>query len=548
MSPIALTLLAATSLSPATLYEAWPGSRFVPTAAPCLRHADLLERLLALEEKHRGRLRLEEIGASVEGRAIHLLTVGDGPRRVLLWSQMHGDEPSATPALLDLADYLLSRKDDAAARRLLAGATLLMIPMLNPDGAERYERRNAQGIDINRDALNLATPEGRLLKAIRDRHQPELGFNLHDQNRRATVGEAGTLATISVLAVSGDPQGTMTPGRQRARRVCSAIAESLQAFIPGGIGRYDEDWSPRAFGDNLTAWGTPVVLIESGGPPPGRSLAELTRLNFVALGVSLDELVRDDLVARALDAYERLPRNGRDVWADVVLRGGRLLQAGVAAPYRADVAFDRLDGDLSAAGCRDGRSRGSRIVEVGDARYLGAGRSIDVSGALLAPGFTVSVHGLGARSWLDASLAPLARLGVTRVRWHVSSAESEEALGFARALAAEGVPPVIVAAGEPPSWLELAGPPSAASSVTLDGVLRALAGAGWRERAAALALPDLLARLAGSGATRDPAARGLLVDKPASFLVLRPEGDAAPSAANLRLESVYVDGREASLR
>src|SRR5204862_544126 len=141
--------------------------------------------------KHRGRLRLEEIGASVEGRAIHLLTVGDGPRRVLLWSQMHGDEPSATPALLDLADYLLSRKDDAAARRLLAGATLLMIPMLNPDGAERYERRNAQGIDINRDALNLATPEGRLLKAIRDRHQPELGFNLHDQNRRATVGEAG---------------------------------------------------------------------------------------------------------------------------------------------------------------------------------------------------------------------------------------------------------------------------------------------------------------------------------------------------------------------
>ena len=79
--------------------------------------------------------------------------------------------------------------------------------MLNPDGAERYARRNAQAIDINRDALQLATPEGRLLKALRDRFQPELGFNLHDQNRRTTVGDTGVLATISLLAVAGDPRG-----------------------------------------------------------------------------------------------------------------------------------------------------------------------------------------------------------------------------------------------------------------------------------------------------------------------------------------------------
>ena len=35
-----------------------------------------------------------------------------------------------------------------------------MVPMLNPDGAERFQRRNAQGIDINRDALLLQSPEG----------------------------------------------------------------------------------------------------------------------------------------------------------------------------------------------------------------------------------------------------------------------------------------------------------------------------------------------------------------------------------------------------
>ena len=47
------------------------------------------------------------------------------------------------------------------------------------------------------------------------------------------------------------------------------------------MARFDEDWNPRAFGDNITAWGTPVVLIESGGLPAGREIEDLTRLNFV---------------------------------------------------------------------------------------------------------------------------------------------------------------------------------------------------------------------------------------------------------------------------
>ena len=60
--------------------------------------------------------------------------------------------------------------------------------MLNPDGAERFQRRNAQSIDINRDALRLQTPEGRALKALRDRLNPTVGFNLHNQSWRTSVG------------------------------------------------------------------------------------------------------------------------------------------------------------------------------------------------------------------------------------------------------------------------------------------------------------------------------------------------------------------------
>jgi hypothetical protein len=545
--PSAAALLlagAASGFSARSLWEAWPARRYVPTSAPCLRHAELLERLRALEERYRGRLALEEVGRSVEGRSIHLMTLGSGPRRILLWSQMHGDEPSATPALLDLAGTLLA-SDQPEARVILEGATLLVVPMLNPDGAERYARRNAQAIDINRDALQLSTPEGRVLKAVRDRFQPELAFNLHDQNRRTTVGDTGVLATISLLAVSGDREGTLTPGRARAKRVCSTIARTLEPFVPGGIGRYDEDWNPRAFGDNVTAWGTPVVLIESGGVPPGRPLTDLTRLNYVALLSVLHGLVRDDLAAESPDLYENLKRNDDGYWTDVLLAGGRVWQPWAGEPYRADVAFDLLDDDPLAASCAEpGWPGASRIREVGDGRLIGSARRVDVAGRLVAPAFAASARGLAARSWLTAeTLAAAGRVGVARLRWHVAPADRPEALEHAESLAAPGRPALeVVDAGAPASLLEVASAPAAPSSASVESALDALTGGTWRSRAAGRSLGELLGDLAGAGA---PSGGPLVApDTRASLVVLRPREEGVLDAGRLDLEAVFIDGRE----
>ncbi len=510
----------------------------MPTAAPCLRHQGLVERLRALQAKHPDELTVEQIGRSFEGRSVHLLRLGSGPRKVLLWSQMHGDEPSATPALLDLADFLLSRPDQPEARAVLAGATLLVIPMLNPDGAERYVRRNAQAIDVNRDALNLATPEGRLLKAVRDRFAPELGFNLHDQNRRTTVGDSGALATISLLAVAGDSQGTLTPGRARAKRACAAIVSTLRLLLAGGIARYDEDWSPRAFGDNLTAWGTPVVLIESGGLPAGRSLADLTRLNFVALFSVLADLVKDDLAGHDPALYEALPRNQSGAWADVILRGGQIYEPTGRDPFRADLAFDALESDLSRAGCPAAPpATGSRITEVGDARFLAAGRSLDAKGSILAPAFGVSARGLRARDWLTPpNLEALARLGVGVLRWQVETGDRGAALESAQRLGAPGRPRLLVSGPEESETsLRIEGPPAVPRDSTLAGVLEALLGRGWRERLGGQPFEVFLARLAGGP---------LAPDAPASFVVLRPAADGGLDPEQAQLQATWIDGRE----
>jgi len=460
---------------------------------------------------------------------------------MLLWSQMHGDEPSATPALLDVAAHLLA-SDDEEGTAILDRFTLRLVPMLNPDGAARYVRRNAQAIDINRDALQLATPEGRLLKALRDRFSPELGFNLHDQDRRTTVGRTGRLATIALLAVAGDAQGTMSPGRARAKRVCSQIVHALSRFVPGGISRYDEDWNERAFGDNLTAWGTPIVLIESGGLPPGWSYEDLTRLNFVALLTVLSGLERDDLAGSDPALYEALDRNEDDDWVDVLVSGGRVWQPGAGDPYRADVAFDRLDDDPVRAACAPASPTGpSELREVGDGRLLAAATRIDATGRLITPGFAVSLRGLQAREWLDTTT--LARLGVARVRWHVSPGSLAEALAFARSLEGSGRPPVeVVTAPEPTRFLVLSGPPETPSSPSLADIVAALGGDGASTALRARGLAELLGPLTGAE-SGEGAATLLAPDERADLLVWKPAvaGGRAPDA--LTLEHVFVDGR-----
>ena len=119
-----------------------------------LRNRDVEHILKKLADSSAGRLKVEKFDESNEGRPIYLATLGTGPRRVLLWSQMHGDEPTHTGVMLDLFSYLLQKPAKPQAEEILSGCTLMFIPMLNPDGAEVGAMRyNAQG---NRHQSRLA--------------------------------------------------------------------------------------------------------------------------------------------------------------------------------------------------------------------------------------------------------------------------------------------------------------------------------------------------------------------------------------------------------
>lgn len=106
----------------------------------------------------------EIIGQSFQDRPIYKLTLGTGENKVLLWSQMHGNESSATRAMFDIFKLLTNPNFKEFSDELLQKIQIEFIPQLNPDGAYAYTRRNAMGIDVNRDFYNWQVLKCKLYK------------------------------------------------------------------------------------------------------------------------------------------------------------------------------------------------------------------------------------------------------------------------------------------------------------------------------------------------------------------------------------------------
>ncbi|MCP3144123.1 M14 family metallopeptidase [Pyxidicoccus xibeiensis] len=350
---------------------------------PLVRHGDVERHLKALKERAPELFQLEVVGHSVEGRALYHVSLGTGTRHVLLWSQMHGDEPTATTALLDFLEYVRTHREEPWVARLLTELTLHAVPMLNPDGAERFQRRNAQGIDINRDALALQTPEARALKGLRDRLQPFIGFNLHNQGWRHAVGRTGKPASISLLAAAFDEARSDNPGRVLAKKVCAVIRDAVETLVPGQVGRYDDSFEARAFGDNMTRWGTPSVLIETGPWPSREPDMPLVRLNFVALATALDALATGKAAEADVSRYESIPENQSSGLVYLLLRGVGLFGVD-GKPFTADVGIT-VTREVRGKGKALELLHVGRVEELGDLRVLGALETVDGAGLFAVP-------------------------------------------------------------------------------------------------------------------------------------------------------------------
>lgn len=273
-----------------------------------------IEPLLKTLEK---KLTVTTIGKSVLGNPIYSIKIGDGDKKILMWSQMHGNESTTTKALFDVLNTLLSK--DSNLDYILQTCTIVIIPILNPDGALAYTRVNANQIDLNRDAQNLTQPESKVLRTVFNEFKPHYCYNLHGQRTIFSAGKTNNTATVSFLSPAQDKDCTVTPTRKIAMEVIGVMNAKLQQEIPNQVGVYDDAFNLNCVGDTFQSENVPTILFEAGHFPEdyGR---EKTRLYiYVSLLESLDYIAKTDVNGSLYKPYFDIPENEK-CFFDVIIR------------------------------------------------------------------------------------------------------------------------------------------------------------------------------------------------------------------------------------
>lgn len=257
----------------------------------------------------------EMLGKSFLGNEIFLLKWGSGPKKILAWSQMHGNESTGTRAMLDVFSFLSS--ENQCAKNLLNEMTFYFIPMLNPDGSTLYTRRNAAGIDLNRDFLQNASPEIRLLKNAVDEIQPDFLFNLHDQRSIFNVGQLREPATLAFLSPAADKERTLNPNRIASMAIIDHMYKGLSEIIPNKIARFSDEFYPTSTGDNFMKMGFPTLLFEAGHYPNDYQRDQVRKFNALAILLAVEKISIGSLNLEG--DYFEIPENNKR-FLDIILR------------------------------------------------------------------------------------------------------------------------------------------------------------------------------------------------------------------------------------
>ena len=253
--------------------------------------------------------KVDEIGFSVQKRPIYSVRFGEGKTKILLWSQMHGNESTTTKSLLDFFNSIAAKKDKKTTTISSANSdenqvekwmeyvwsqcTFYCIPMLNPDGAFLWTRNNANDVDLNRDAQALSQPESKILRQVFDDFQPDVCFNLHGQRTIYGFEDTGLPSILSFLAPSADEERSFTVSRKRSASIITHIFNSLEPALNGNIGLYDDGFNDNCVGDAFQAQGTPTVLFEAGHYPDDYN-REITRTYiYIALLYAIEAIIEN---------------------------------------------------------------------------------------------------------------------------------------------------------------------------------------------------------------------------------------------------------------
>lgn len=252
---------------------------------------------------------IDTLGQSFAGRDIYGVRWGRGDKKVLLWTQMHGDEPTATQAAADFLNYLrLAEEHDSFVKSLEDSVTFLLILCLNPDGAVNFKRRNVQNVDINRDALKLETPEAAILREAFERFNPNWCFNLHDQSPYYHSTQTNEDVHFSFQAPPIDNTSSKTATLLLAERAIGYLLSYSNIEVESKhLAKYPVRYTPDSFGEYFQSKGVPTVLIETGFKLDDPEKQWLRKQHFYLYQALFQGIGFDELEPGMEKLYNNLP-------------------------------------------------------------------------------------------------------------------------------------------------------------------------------------------------------------------------------------------------
>ena len=310
---------------------------FFETELPRRRFS--LSDIVPVLKRHETKFSVSLEGFSVLGREIKSYTIGTGKTIVLLWSQMHGNEPVSTLVLLDVMNYL----ETVNALPLLKSLTVCCLPLLNPDGNEMFCRRNAMGIDLNRDAQRRTAPESQILNDLYNRLNPDVAFNMHDQEQYYTSLPERKQTMVSFLAPKFNAEGDVNDNRRTAMQLIAVAKDFIEPLAQGCIAKYSDSFMPNAFGDSMQARGAATILVECGSAPDDIERLQPRRAAALAIIRMLKSIASKDYANIDINQYQAIPNNIRDNTFDLKISNIEI-RLSEQRTFRADIGIRRYKG------------------------------------------------------------------------------------------------------------------------------------------------------------------------------------------------------------
>lgn len=242
-----------------------------------LRTYDELASYLKTQDAKQEAMELEVIGQSVKGRDLYLAKYISNPDNptILFLTQQHGNEQLTTEGALEFIKHLGTGKTGD----VLDGVNVLIVPMLNPDGAmgdvdfplddyiasgdRHLTRYNALGVDLNRDHVSKIQPETQALHTnVMAKYDINYMIDLHHQ---------GTSSERDGELVSGSILHPTTPNVEPAvlegsKRLGAVVFGAVDSTGWGHLGKYNGGSAETISRNGIAVeYGISTLLFEMRG-------------------------------------------------------------------------------------------------------------------------------------------------------------------------------------------------------------------------------------------------------------------------------------------